>query len=198
LKIKKTLYIIKKKIGMQEIDRKDYTRVTTVLYPFSGLQNIDSEIVKNAGERGTRVHDACEMIMEGVTDDFWIEDDIEGYIDSFKHWWSTKPEVLSVEQRFWDDSEHITGQVDIITNTQDGIAIVDLKTSSRPSKTWHAQGSAYAMLAKQAGYDIKKIYFVHLNKTGKPPKIHEYPVDDLFLAVLRTYNHFYKGSNEFR
>lgn len=179
---------------MTEISREEYTRVTTVLYPFSGLQHIDQEIVRAAGDRGTRVHEACELIMKGITD-FWVEEDIQGYIRSFDIWWATNPEIVCVEQRFWDDTRHITGQVDIITRTSRGLAIVDLKTSYKQSKTWQAQGSAYAMLATQAGHDIQEIQFIHLSKTGSTPKIYEYPVDDLFLSVLRTYNHFYKGTN---
>ena len=176
---------------MAEIDRTYYRRVTTVLYPFSGLQHIDQEIVRAAGDRGTRVHEACELVIKGITD-FWVEEDIQGYVKSFEHWWMESPEVVVVEQRFWDDTLQITGQVDLIIETPDGHAIVDLKTSYKQSKTWHAQGSAYAMLAKAAGYNVKHIYFVHLKKDGKPPRIYEYPVDDLFLSVLRTYNHFYR------
>lgn len=45
---------------------KDYTRVTEVLYPFSGLSNIKPDILANAARRGTRVHDICEGIMKGL------------------------------------------------------------------------------------------------------------------------------------
>ncbi len=97
-----------------------------------------------------------------------------------------------MEERFWDDHLRVTGQVDLIINSPYGLAIVDLKTSSKPSKTWEVQGVAYAYLARKAGYDIKKIYFLHLNKNGKEPKLIEYPVyDDFFLAVYRTYIHFF-------
>lgn len=171
--------------------RENYLRVTTVLYPFSGLENIDADVLAYAAERGTKVHKICEGIINGLGE-HGVEDETWGYVESFKKWWSQGHEVISVEQRFWDDELEITGQVDMIIKTPDGLAIVDIKTSSRPSKTWPAQGSAYAYLAKKFGLDVKKIFFLHLNKHGKEPKLYEYPVDDsFFLAILRTYMHFY-------
>ena len=176
---------------LTEKSRENYLRVTHVLYPFSGLQNIDTEVLAKAGRRGTKVHKICEGIITGIGE-IGVDEETLGYVESFKLWWEKGVEVIKVEERFWDDVLELTGQVDLIIKTEEGLAIVDLKTSSRPSKTWEAQGSAYAYLAKKAGYDIKKIYFLHLNKLGKAPKIHEYKVDDsFFLAIYRTYKHFF-------
>ena len=174
-----------------EKSREKYLRVTHVLYPFSGLQHIDADVLAHAAERGTKVHKICEGIVSGLGE-IGVDDETWGYVESFKKWWGAGREVIKMEERFWDDELCLTGQVDFIISTEHGLAIIDLKTSSRPSTTWDAQGSAYAYLAKKAGYDIKKIYFIHLNKHGKDPKIHEYPVDDsFFLAVFRVYKHFF-------
>lgn len=43
----------------------DYTRVTEILKPFSGLDRIPKDIVANAARRGTKVHDVCEGIIRG-------------------------------------------------------------------------------------------------------------------------------------
>ncbi len=171
--------------------RENYLRVTTILYPFSGLQSINADILAHAAERGTKVHKICEAIASGLGE-IGIEDETWGYVESFKKWWSSGIEVVKMEERFWDDELCFTGQLDFIINTDDGLAIVDLKTSSRPSKTWEAQGTAYAYLAKKSGFDIKKIFFLHLNKHGKNPKIYEYPIDDsFFLSIYRIYKHFF-------
>ncbi len=178
-------------MSLTKKSRENYLRVTHVLYPFSGLQNIDADIVAHAAERGTKVHLICEGIMEGLGE-IGVDEETWGYVESFKKWWEKEIEVIKIEERFWDDELEITGKVDMIINTPDGLAIVDLKTSSKPSKTWQAQGSAYGYLAKKAGYDIKKIFFIHLNKHGKEPKIYEYPLDDsFFLAILRIFIYFY-------
>lgn len=172
--------------------RENYVRVTNVLYPFSGLDKLDADIVAHAAERGTKVHKICEGIMQGLGE-LGVDEETSGYVESFKKWWSQGHDIVMMEQRFWDDELQLTGQVDLILRIPEGLAIVDLKTSSRPSKTWEAQGSAYAYLAKKAGHDIQKIYFLHLNKYGKEAKIHEYPVDDsFFLAILRVWQHFFQ------
>ncbi len=171
---------------------KDFTRVTSILYPFSGLEKINPEVLQNAADRGTKVHNICEAIVHGMGE-FDIDEVTKPYVESFKLWWDKGHKVISVEQRFFDDTLKITGQVDLILDTPDGLAIVDLKTSSVPSKTWKAQGSAYCHLARLNGLDIKKVYFLHLKKTGKEAKIYEYDPDpSFFLSVLRVWEHFFK------
>lgn len=121
-----------------------------------------------------------------------VDDETKNYVESFKKWWGEGRKIIELERRFWCDDYKITGQIDIIMDTPEGLAIVDLKTSSQPSKTWPGQGSAYYYLAKQAGLDIKKVYFLHLNKNGKDPKQIEYEPDDkFFFNILAVYRHFY-------
>ena len=170
---------------------ENYLRVTTILYPFSGLASVDAEIVKNAAERGTRVHKICEGIIAGLGE-IGVTEDTLGCVESFKKWWSQGHKVLEIEKRFYDDILSITGCADLIVEENDGHTIVDLKTSYKPSKTWHPQGAAYAYLARKAGYNVKSIKFIHLSRKGAQPKIHEYqPDDDLFLAIYKTYKHFF-------
>jgi hypothetical protein len=177
---------------LEEKSRENYVRVTEVLYPYSGLDKIDADVLAHAAERGTKVHKICESIVSGLGE-HGIDDETWGYVESFKKWWEKGVDVVMMEKRFWDDELKLTGQVDFIINTPEGLAIVDIKTSSRPSKTWAAQGCAYAYLARKANHDIRKIFFLHLNKHGKEPKLHEYPVDpSFFLAIFRTYQHFFQ------
>jgi len=81
-------------------NREAYTRVTTILYPFSGLQNVDPDILANAANRGTKVHKICEGIINGLGE-IGIEDETWGYVESFKQWWSKGIDVVKVEERFW-------------------------------------------------------------------------------------------------
>jgi len=67
--------------------RETYSRVTNILYPFSGLEKIDSEIVAHAAARGTKVHKICEGIIEGIGE-IDVDDETRGYVESFKKWWS--------------------------------------------------------------------------------------------------------------
>lgn len=176
----------------EEIDSR-FTRVTEVFKPFNGLDKIDPEIVANAARRGKRVHDICEGIVKGV-DPWEIPDEVKGYVNSFRKWWDEGQQVLAVEKRFFCSNLMITGQVDYIIQAPEGAVILDLKTTYKPSKTWPLQGSAYAYLARQNGYDIKGIHFLHLSKHGIKP--HLYVYDDhfeLFKKCLDLYNHFFKA-----
>ena len=170
-----------------------YTRVTDVLYPFSGLQYIDGVVLENAALRGTRVHAACEAIVSG--EGAWDLDDVtKGYVQSFETWWGDGRKVASIEQRFHCDELMITGQVDLILETDHGHTILDLKTSQRPSKTWPLQGAAYAYLARANGYNVTAIQFLQLMRSGDDPIIHEYSDDlDLFLKTLTVYRYFFKS-----
>jgi hypothetical protein len=169
-----------------------YLRVTEVLTPFSGLDKIHPAVLQNAADRGTRVHKACEAIIEGLGE--WdVGDEIFGYVESFKKWWSKGHKVLAIEKRFYCSELMITGQVDLILETSDGIIVLDLKTPIKPSKTWPLQGSAYAHMARKAGYDIKGIHFLQLNKHGLEPKIHIYEdCFDLFKKALDVFNYFFR------
>lgn len=176
---------------MNEKQREDYTRVSHVLSPFSNLQHVDPDILANACLRGTKIHKICEGIINGLGE-IGVDEESWGYVESFKQWWETGIEVFKVEERLWHDELELTGQIDIITKLADGFGIVDLKTSSRPSKTWAVQGSGYALLCEHVGYPVRNISFIQLNKHGKPPAIHQYPIDkEFFLSVFRTYKHFY-------
>jgi len=86
----------------------------------------------------------------------------------------------------------ITGAVDMIIEAPEGAIILDLKTSSKPSNTWPLQGSAYAYMARQNGYDIKGIHFLHLNKFGYAPELYVYDDQfELFSKCLDVYKHFW-------
>src|SRR6188768_1540018 len=120
---------------MPDKSRENYTRVTTILYPFSGLKDVYPEILQKASLRGTKVHKICEGIVSGLGE-HGVDEEVQGYIDSFNKWWGEGKQVHAVEKRFWCDELEVTGQVDMIIETPEGLAIVDIKTSYKPSKTW--------------------------------------------------------------
>lgn len=168
-----------------------YLRVTEILYPFSGLTHVDEIVLENAAVRGTRVHAVCESIVSG--EGAWdVDDSIAGYVKSFESWWSLGHNVVAMEQRFFDDSLMITGQCDLIVDSPQGLKIVDLKTSAKPSKTWPLQGAAYAHLARQAGYPITGIEFIQLLRSGDDAIIHAYRNEwELFQKTLDVFRYFF-------
>lgn len=167
-------------------------RVTEILYPFSGLGAVDPEVLAHAAERGTKVHKICESIIEGLGE-WGVDQETRGYVDSFKQWWSFEPQVIAMEKRFFCHELGITGQVDLILGPPECAVVLDIKTPLKESKTWKLQGSAYAYLARLAGYNIKGIQFLRLDKYGGPPELYEYEENfDLFKNALEIFNYFFR------
>ena len=169
----------------------EYQRVTEILYPFTGMKYIDPTILENAAVRGTKVHNICEGIVNGI-DGWEIPEELKGYVDSFRKWWGKGHDVVEVEKRFYCDELGITGQVDLILKTKKGHVIVDLKTSLQESKSWMLQGSAYSYMAREAGFDVQEIIFIRLRRDGSEPKFHHYKENiELYKECLNVYRHFY-------
>jgi hypothetical protein len=192
-------------------DKALYLTVTQVLSPFSGLSDIQADVVQNAASRGTVVHKICDAIAYNFPiEDDWINELIQGYARNVEHFEKEKILVLSMVEsfqrwiegktmfnkvhRFFDDNLMLSGECDFIYKDQSGLlTLVDLKTPVNESKTWSLQGSAYSYLAKQAGHDIQCIQFVKLDRKGKLPKSFFYHEDfGQFKAALDTYKYFYK------
>jgi hypothetical protein len=172
-----------------------YLRVTQLLSLFSGLNKINPEVLRNAADRGTLVH----TIIEGIEEGFGKEDVPEiaqGYIESYEKW-ATGKDFLLAPKRLYDDELMITGLVDSIYKEGDHLVLVDYKTPARESKTWAMQASAYSFMCKKNGYNISRIEFVKLDKTGKEPKIYAYMEDmQMFHKALECYRYFFTDKNE--
>ncbi len=174
------------------MDSSQYDRVTSVLAPFSGLDKINPEILKNAADRGTLVHKMCDALIEGVgIDDMGIE----GYMDSFKSWYVDHV-FVDKPSRWYCEELMITGECDALYDNGDGLTLVDFKTPLRESKTWVLQASAYHYLGCKAGLHIANIEFVRLKKDGKSPQVISYNPDmDTFMKCLEIYRMFFKNKS---
>jgi len=171
--------------------RETYTRVTDILYPFSGLDKVNPEVLRKASERGASVHHLCGGIIEGLGTPE-IDPELQGYITSFESWWKDDFEIIAHEQRFYDDELEITGQADLIIKHGDNVHLIDLKTSASVSKSWPLQLSAYRNMIKSTYY-IDNISIVQLKRDGSIPKIHTYADHyKQFLNCYEVYKYFYK------
>lgn len=172
-------------------DINNYDRVTSVLFPFSGLCKIDPAVLKNAANRGTEVHLHCDCIIKDVPLDE-VNPDYQGYIDSFKLWADGK-KFLPNPDRFFCEELMITGECDGLYEESGHIILFDIKTPLRESSTWAMQAAAYAYLAEQHGFSISRLEFVKLNKNGTKPIVYVYG-DQLtdFLMCLQVYRKYFK------
>ncbi len=194
---------------------KDYDRVTNVLGKFSGLDKINPEVLKNAADRGTVTHLACDALVDGKDAyDIWdiVTKEVKKYcveksddhfqkelklinnmINSFRGWaylygkrFQPKPE------RFYCDDLMITGECDLIyLDENNELTLVDIKTPVTESKTWMLQASAYDYLARKQGINLKHLVFLQLSRKGEEPKEFRYVENfNLFKHVLETYRYF--------
>jgi hypothetical protein len=193
--------------------REGFTRVSTVLSPFSGIDKIDPMVLQIAANRGTVVHQAIDKLIKGADCfdlQFEIEFEVAQYSVGKEHHakelqlvdnmitsyliWAQDKELHPAPGRMYDDDFMITGEIDAFYFNKDKqIVLVDFKTPVSESKTWKLQGSAYWYMFQYRDMDADIVEFVKLDRKGNDPKSIVYEPDFiLFQSVLRTYNYFYK------
>jgi hypothetical protein len=184
----------KKSIYEELLMQDEYDRVTSVLSPFSGMDKIPAQILENAAKRGTLVHSIIDQIIDGfdVCKDE-VPEHIRGYIESFGEW-NILREYVKNPGRIFCEKLKITGLCDCLYKNDDGLTLVDFKTSAKEGPTWYLQGSAYAYLLKNQGYHITNIEFVKLDKKGTEPISYFYQGSfKTFEECLKIYRIFFKG-----
>jgi len=181
-------------------------RVSQVLKPFSGYENIPAGTLEEASIRGTRRHAACSSLALAVPI-LRRDSEDEGYVQSFKDWFKRYVlRAVLVSERLYDPKLNFSGEPDFLFELHPMIkeikagdlVIVDLKpewTQGRPA--WACQCSAYLHLAKANGYPAKIAASLHPDQDGGPARLEWYknsPRDfAAFLNALNAHNYFFNG-----
>lgn len=147
-------------------------------------------LMEEAGERGTIIHKAIEMLLLGkllsfdtvVTDRQLNADEWEAVM-SFVAWFEAiKPVVLSTEKTVFHPQDLYAGTIDLICEIKNKLWIIDFKTSQDVWPSHKIQLSAYNR-ALESKYNIG-ILQVGYRKTKAKYKFTEIePCYDLFLAA---------------
>jgi len=177
--------------------KEGYTRVTTVLSPFSGLGQVPADILQRAADRGTAVHVLCDAYIQGLGIPA-AASNIQGYYSSFEKWAEGKT-FYPTPGRFYDDDRMLTGECDCVIETEGGCVLVDFKTSAKEGKTWPLQGCAYVELARKEGWNLIGIHFVKLQKDGSEPEVFIYDYNKhlpMWSMCFEVYKEFF-AKNEF-
>lgn len=176
------------------IAKDDYDRVTAVLFPYAQLHKIPQDRLAFARERGAKVDEVIDAWL-GDIEIYDIPPEWSLYVQSAKLWLE-KQKIFKGKERFYDDENLLTGECDCIRETANGLVIVDFKATAKEGATWPLQGAAYAYLASKQGLNIVGIEFVHLDKTGKEPKVYTYDIEKnwaAFADCLKCYRMFFKN-----
>jgi len=105
-------------------------------------------ILKDAGRRGTNVHEGTELLERGETlhrDNYTLEE--WQMLEGFVKWWKKyQPEVLAVERSLCSDKLKTGGTIDRVYIINGVLTILDIKTSSAIHDNYWAQTAAYDAL----------------------------------------------------
>lgn len=141
-----------------------YPSVTTVLeayykgYGFyqwlKDVGNNADEIMKRAGESGTKIHNAIDNILMGNSVEWSAESGSLNYtleewqmLNKFMEFWNKyNPEIIAFEKNLVSDTYKIGGTTDLVCKINGEIWLIDYKTSNYIHKSHELQLSAYATL----------------------------------------------------
>jgi hypothetical protein len=172
-------------------------RVTEILRPYTGYDQVPKDILENAAARGTSVHALCAGIAKGNwIPDGMIGEELLGYVQSFRKWQEAQVKSFQIiEKRYTDWENRYSGQLDFVVVAKDEkLYLVDLKTSAKPQKTYPVQMAAYEELLKQNGIKVEGAMLVYLKKDGEFPDIDfiedMQPEFNVFLAAVQCYEYF--------
>ena len=169
--------------------------VTRVLGCFADWSAVPPEVLEAAALRGTKVHGAISATLAGlfVPD---LPEELDGYVLSFLEWSRVIEEVVLVESELVDEHFGFMGHPDAIVRIKGDkdLTVVDWKTPAAKGPLWRAQLAAYAVLAKQNGFKVRRAISVRLKKDGSRAIVDEYTDTardfEAFLNALSAYRWF--------
>lgn len=149
-----------------KVDGKILPSVTTITSILSNLEykEIDPEILKKAGEKGTAVHKAIENYIDW--NDYELEEKYEPYMIQFKK--ALKLEKFeTIKTEFKLTNNEICGTLDNMSELNGKRIIIDYKTTATiHKKLLEAQFGGYKILCEANNINIDEWYGLFLTKTG--------------------------------
>ncbi len=168
-------------------DGKQLPSVTTVIKEVLDIQYPDYAIYH--ATRGTYVHKAIELYLNGTLDFSSVDKTIKPYLDSFiKFQEKAKIEPILLEERFADKDITFAGTVDIVGKVKGKTYLFDIKTGQKQD-SYNAQMAGYKKLLNDNDTEIDGIYILDLKPEGckviKVENIEKYW--GLFEGMLKVY-----------
>lgn len=186
-----------------------YPSVTTVLSIFPKgkhfekyLANHDSyessqEVLKAAGERGTRVHKATELLEDGNTlskENYTLEE--WGMIQGFVNWWNEyKPKLIKSEYPISSDTYKTGCTIDRVYIINDRLlgefrCIIDWKTSNAIHDNYWIQVAANKKLWEEKHPDQPIDYVGIVQLSNRTKKKYKYELKDASIESEEDFEMF--------
>jgi predicted RecB family nuclease len=165
-----------------KVDGKRVPSVTTILNILNkpallnwawkcGLDGEDYKKVRDkAASIGTIAHEMVEkyLLKEPFDAREYSTADLEkakNAFDAFLDWEKTyKIEPVMVEGELVSEKHRVGGTCDLVANTENGLILVDLKTSSGIYPEMRLQVAAYAQMLIENGHDIREVHILRIDK----------------------------------
>ena len=123
---------------------------------------VPSHILENASDRGTRVHEAIEMVAKFG----WMEadTDIMPYMLAYQEWEKEYGfKTVASEYRMYHRTRLYAGTADVLFMDEDDLCLMDIKTSKTVLEgLTTAQLYGYSEALKSHGVEVKRAYILHL------------------------------------
>lgn len=170
--------------------------VTTLMRSLSNevYGQIDEEILKNAAERGTAIHNAVQNFIDfGIED---IPEKYKGYFDAFLAFWRDyRPVPVATEMKMYHKTLRYAGTIDFLCLIDGELYLIDFKSSSKIEKLLTAvQLEGYSEGLKSHSLQIDKKAILHLKSNGKYSfdtkyETNDYDARDVLQALVTTRNY---------
>ena len=150
------------------VDGEKMPSVTEILHPLTAKHygEISKEVLQYAAERGTAVHEVCEDIDNGFTE-LEIAEEWEGYVDAYWQFLQDyEPEWLGIEEMVYHEGSGYCGRVDRWGILNGKRCVLDIKTTSAPTKANYMAGACQTIAYGNALKNIEKGFLLYLKKDG--------------------------------
>lgn len=173
------------------MDGRELPSVTQILGRYEDWSGVNPEVMAAAMARGTRVHAACALMLDGFIGPHDSGDDIAPYLAQFERFLAESGFVATLsEQRVYSAKLHYAGTLDLYGGLpKRKSALIDIKTGSVP-RSAGPQTAAYARALKECdGHETRCRYALLLRPEGYKLIPLENPNDDqVFMAALTMHN----------
>lgn len=136
------------------------------------------EIVKKAGEEGTRIHEAIEQILKGFQVN-WMDEEGNAFynltewqmICKFMDFYSTyKPKIIHIEQQIVSDELRVGGTIDFVCEINGEKWLIDFKSSNAVYESYFLQIAKYVEMWEEKYKDkIDKSGILWLKSATRGP-----------------------------
>lgn len=124
--------------------------VTQVLQGFGAFAGVRKEVLDAACERGTAVHRACELYDLNTLDYDTVDNIVRPYLAAWRQFVRRKtPEWTHIEMPLYNKMYGYAGTPDRYGTIGGEPWVIDIKTSSAPSKLWGLQTVGYRALVDE-------------------------------------------------